>query len=105
MGNRILLWGIFFAVFGTNAQILRNYDFDTSVSSRQLMLVNGVLEYGGSALENGVFKPLIFGGFIDSSAKEASWENHKAVNVVGLEGAANVRYYFSPKFKNERLKD
>ncbi|NBO59506.1 MAG: hypothetical protein EBU82_00885 [Flavobacteriia bacterium] len=105
MGNRILLLGIFFAVFGTNAQILRNYDFDTSVSSRQLMLVNGVLEYGGSALENGVFKPLIFGGFIDSSAKEASWENHKAVNVVGLEGAANVRYYFSPKFKNEHLKD
>jgi hypothetical protein len=66
MGNRILLWGIFFAVFGTNAQILRNYDFDTSVSSRQLMLVNGVLEYGGSAMENGIFNALIFGGFIDS---------------------------------------
>ncbi|NBP30685.1 MAG: hypothetical protein EBV23_14110, partial [Flavobacteriia bacterium] len=103
MGNRILLLGIFFAVFGTNAQILRNYDFDTSVSSRQLMLVNGSLEYGGSAMENGIFNALIFGGFIDSSAKEASLENHKSVNVVGLEGTANARYYWSPKFKNERF--
>jgi hypothetical protein len=92
-------------VFGTKAQILRNYDFDSSVSSRQLILVNGVLEYGGSAVENGVFKSLIFGGFIDSSAKEASLENHKSVNVVGLEGTANARYYWSPEFKNERYKD
>lgn len=103
MGNRMFWCCIFFVVFGAKAQILRNYDFDTSVSARQLVLVNGSLEYGGSAMENGIFNALIFGGFIDSSAKEASLENHKSVNVVGLEGTANARYYWSPKFKNERF--
>ena len=104
MRNRIFWCSIFFMVFGAKAQLLRNYDYDTSVSARQLVLVNGSLEYGGSAMENGIFNALIFGGFIDSSAKEASFANHKSVNVVGLEGMANARYYWSPKFKNERYK-
>jgi len=104
MGNKIFWCSIFFAVFGAKAQVLRNYDFDTSVSAQQLLLVNGSVDYGGSAVENGIFNALIFGGFIDSSAKEASLENHKSVNVVGLEGTANARYYWSPKFKDERYK-
>ncbi|MFM7663576.1 MAG: hypothetical protein ACKO68_03505 [Bacteroidota bacterium] len=104
MGKRIFWCSIFFTVFGAKAQLLRNYDFDTSVSARQLVLLNGSLEYGGSAMENAIFNALIFGGFIDSSAKEASLENHKSVNVVGLEGTANARYYWSPKFNNERYK-
>lgn len=92
-----------FCAFGFHAQMLRSYDFDTAVSSKNLLLIQGLVDFGGSAMENGMIKPLIFGGFIDSTTKEASLENHKTFNVFGFDGTANLRYYFSPKFKNERL--
>jgi len=94
---------VVFCAFEVHAQLLRAYDFDTAVSSKNLLLMQGCVDFGSSAMENGVMKPLIFGGVIDSTTKEASMENHKSFNVVGFDGMANLRYYFSPKFKNERM--
>ena len=94
-----ILSGFLFYIFAFHAQQLRTYDSDSAFTGKQLILLNGVLDYSSSSLRNAVMSPLIIGGYIDSAAKAKSFDPNKSYNTLGFEANATYAHYFSCKDK------
>ena len=98
MKKLLVIWHVL-SVYVGFAQHLRSYDVDSSFNGKQLILVNGTVDYSASTMRNEVLSPLIFGGYIDSMAKGRSMDADKPFNTVGLEASASYTHYVSLKNK------
>lgn len=78
-----------------DSQILKCIERDTSISSKNIIILNGNLDYSASALRNTILNPLILGGFISDEMKSNAQLNHKSFNMLGFNGQADVQMYFS----------
>lgn len=76
--------------FGSLAQMgVDTYD---SVVYHHVVGVDGFGDYGASALQNGVANKFVFGGFIDSTTKNNSFNRHRGVNRIGVVANGEVYY-------------
>lgn len=90
-----------FIGFGANAQLGVDI-YDSTVHSHEIG-AKGILDYGASAVQNGLTNKFIFGGLIDSTIKDNSLNRHLGVNRIGFNAIGEVYYRnYNPRlFKNK----
>lgn len=59
---------------------------------QQEIIFNSVADYATSALENQFTQKFFYGGYIDSSLKNSSFNRHKGINRLGLDVTGEIEY-------------
>ena len=99
--KKFLIVFVGFAGLGVNAQM--EVDIQDSTVYNNEFCVNGVIDYGATAVQNGLSNKFIFGGRIDSTLKDNSLNRHLGVNRIGFNAIGEVYYrnYNARVFKNK----
>ncbi|MDX2359754.1 MAG: DUF5723 family protein [Crocinitomicaceae bacterium] len=88
--QRILLLLVIVWSGEVNAQILP-ISYDTTVISHEI-LIDGGLDYYGSAIQNDLLSKFIKGGLITTDIKDNSFDRHKGVNRFGAIAGGEIEY-------------
>jgi hypothetical protein len=65
--------------------------YDTLRLSHELIIEGGA-DFASSAIQKELSEKFLFGGYIDNSIKDDSYNRHGAINRIGTYGGANVEY-------------
>ena len=93
MRTIFLAFAILFGfVARTNAQFNFPVSVDTGITKIRFE-VDGLLDIQGTSVRKSLFSKLIFGGQIDESTKDRSFNSHKEINRFGLNVNNEIRYF------------
>lgn len=90
-----------FGAFGAFGQMYTD-QYDSTAYHQEIGL-EGIGDYGATSVRNAITNRFVFGGFIDSVAKQNSMDRHTGVNRLGLNAVGEVYYrnYDKRLFKNK----
>jgi len=77
--------------FSGTGQLLYPVSSD-SMLQHDLIEVDGVFEYQGTAMKREFTNTLLFGGYIDESMKDRSFSKHNSTNRFGANGNGEIRF-------------